>query len=362
VGNIDIILTADYEIHGNGQGKFEDFCYRPTEMMLNIANRFNVKITLMVEMEHYFAMKKHPKVFKNELFLFEKQLNRAIAEGHDIQLHLHPQWLNATYDDGIWKFPYTAKEIALLCNDYEAAYSRIKEAKNWLENNLKIIDRNYECIGFRAGYFQMQPSFNIARALVDNGIICDTSVAKGMYRNNESVGKIDYRSVYSEYYPYRASFDDVSVLDKSSALMEMPIFTLRYNKIIRKLKKTLSITGKSHKIADTITKIQRSKVPLLTPPERKMILDLDKVPQRQCSIYGHNYVDFCFGDPQDMAKEVKKIANNIDIDSPLVFMGHSKDFIYLNHFRLFLKEIEKSNKIISTTFRSAIRKYYKETN
>lgn len=357
MGNIDIILTVDYEIHGNGQGKFEDFCYRPTEMMLDIANRFDVKITLMVEMEHYFAMKKHPNVFKNEIFLFEKQLNRAIAEGHDLQLHLHPQWLNAKFENGVWKFPYSAKEVSLLCNDYKLAYHRIKESKDWLEKNLKKIDRNYECIGFRAGYFQMQPSFNITRALLDNGIICDTSVAKGMYRNNESVGKIDYRSVKTTYYPYRASLDDVSIEDKSSLLMEMPIFTLRYNKIIRKLNKILNITDKRHKISDTISKIQRSKVPLSNSRLREKALD--KVPKRQNGIYGHKYVDFCIGYPHEMVREVRKIANKMNIDSPLVFMGHSKDFVYSNHLKLFLKEIKKTENIKSRTLRSAIREYYK---
>ncbi|MBN1639324.1 MAG: hypothetical protein JW866_10170 [Ignavibacteriales bacterium] len=354
--NIDIILTVDYEIHGNGKGKFEDFCYRPTEMMLDIANKFNAKITFMVEMEHYFAMKKQPKIFKDDITLFEKQLTRAISEGHDVQLHLHPQWLNAIYKDGIWKFPYTAKEIALLCNDYKLAYDRVKKAKNWLENNLKIIDINYECIGFRAGYFQMQPSFNITRALLDNGIICDTSVAKGMYRNNDSVGKIDYRSVNSEFYPYRALLDDVSKEDKSSSLIEMPIFTLRVNKIIRKLKKTLNIKDKTHKISYTVSKIQRSKVPLQVNPAGKKVIN--KLMNKRWDFHGYQYVDFCIGYPHKMIKVITKIAKKFDQDSPIVFMGHSKDFIFANHFRMFLEQIEVRTGYSIKTLRSAIRKYY----
>jgi hypothetical protein len=355
MGIIDIILTVDYEIHGNGQGKFEDFCYRPTEKMLDIANRFNAKITFMVEMEHYFAMKKYPAVFKNEIFLFEKQLNRAVAEGHDVQLHLHPQWVNAELVNNAWKFPYAAKEIALFCNDYELAYKHIKKSKEWLENNLKKIDEGYECIGFRAGYFQMQPSFNITRALLNNGIICDTSVAKGMYRNNDNVGMLDYRTVGSQFYPYRASTMDISIEDNSSLLMEMPIFTIKYNKILNKLKKILKITDKKHKIADAISKIQRSKVPLVKSDSGYN--KIEKNSKRRFSIYGYKYVDFCIGNPHELVRNVKRIAKKSKKDIPLVFMGHSKDFVYSNHFVYFLKEINKLDNVTSIAFRSAIRKY-----
>ena len=76
-----IILTVDYEIWGNGTGSFKDLVYDPTEKMIEICDLYDVKLTLFVEMGHYWAMKKYEAIFKDEIILFENQLKRSVSNG-----------------------------------------------------------------------------------------------------------------------------------------------------------------------------------------------------------------------------------------------------------------------------------------
>ncbi len=355
--SIDIIFTVDYEIHGAGVGSFVDFCYRPTQRMLEIANKYGAKITLMAEMEHYFAMLDHPAEFEKDILMFEKQTKYAIKEGHDVQLHLHPQWENADLKDGKWVFPYTKKEISLLCDDYDYAYSRINKAKAWMEDNYKALDPSYECIGYRAGYFQMQPSANIAKALLENGVICDTSVIKGNKRNNW-VGDLDYTSAPSHYFPYRCSMENVSIEDKHSPFMEFPVFSKKHNKVKSYIERTL--LGKQNITSATIQKIQRSKLSgLKFYSENSSTKDRIISRMKRTSLYSWQPIDFCISEPDLIIKEVRKIARKDKrTDIPFLFIGHSKDFVYANHFRELLLGLKKIKGCNFMSFKEAIGKYY----
>ncbi|MDD4147672.1 MAG: hypothetical protein PHO85_04030 [Candidatus Cloacimonetes bacterium] len=357
--SIDLIFTVDYEIHGNGQGRFEDFCYRPTEKMLDIANEYGAKVTLMVEMEHYFAMKDRSSKFNEEIELFEKQLKRAILEGHDVQLHLHPQWKNAKLIDGKWDFPYTAKEISLLCDDYEYARERISKSKKWLDGYLRQFSSSYECIGFRAGYFQIQPSQKIIQAMLDCGVVCDTSVVRGMCRDNE-VGTLDFSKIGSNV-PYFASLKDVSIEDSNSPFLEFPIATRQYNNVKKKVKKC--VFGSRDVTAETIVHIQRSKL-----SNNGQIIGIGagskEVLQRTAkfsfkNITKREYLDFCIGSPRVLIDEVQKAARRNKNDFTILFIGHSKDFVYSNHFRRLLTGLSFIQGCSFMRLQDAIRKYSK---
>ena len=102
---LSFIITADYEIFGNGLGCVKKCMVEPTERMLEICDKYDATLTLFVDVCEYWAFKKAADeviLYSEELphILIEQQLQDAIKRGHDVQLHFHPQWLDAKYEAG----------------------------------------------------------------------------------------------------------------------------------------------------------------------------------------------------------------------------------------------------------------------
>ena len=104
---IKIVISGDYEIFGNGTGDVMNCMIKPTYGLLKICEKHGAKYTIFMEMGEYWAFKKYAKELEKDLGYvpheaIERQLKDAIKRGHDVQLHLHPQWLGAEYQNGEW--------------------------------------------------------------------------------------------------------------------------------------------------------------------------------------------------------------------------------------------------------------------
>jgi hypothetical protein len=139
-----------------------------------------------------------------------------------VQLHLHPQWLNAEYKNNRWHVDLSQWVTASLPS--ETLANTFKAGKIYLDNLLKPIDPLYECIAFRAGAYCIEPSTVVIQNLVKAGIVCDTSVTKGMYNPQF----FDYRDAYSHFWPWFVSPDDVKYKgDQAEGLLEIPIYSYK---------------------------------------------------------------------------------------------------------------------------------------
>ena len=106
---LNLILTADYEVYGNGSGSVPNCLIKPTEDLIEVCNAFNVPVTFFVDVCELWAFE---EVEKNGMWdmdfspsgLIKNQLSNAVSKGHDVQLHFHPQWLDYEYlKNGNWK-------------------------------------------------------------------------------------------------------------------------------------------------------------------------------------------------------------------------------------------------------------------
>ena len=222
-----IVLTLDYELYGNGSGDVFKHIIVPTNKILKIAKKYNFHITFFFEVVEYWKLKKEWEQGNsmgydaNPIVAIENQLKHAYQEGHDIQLHLHPQWVDAVYVNDHWKVNlnewrlggYTREgDFSLIC--------LLEKGKKTLENIIQPIDPNYQCIALRAGGYNIQPSQEIVKAMRAAHIYVDSSIFPGGKECN-MLSNYDYFDI-----PVDVGFWNVGTeLEKmgNTEILELPI-------------------------------------------------------------------------------------------------------------------------------------------
>src|SRR5438093_10466738 len=109
---IECFFTLDYEIYGNGTGSLNDLVYEPAERLRKIFGKFNapfVNFVEVAELEQIEACRTD-----SAIDVVKRQIKELSEEGHEIALHLHPQWYNARYDNGRWILDYSEYNLCTL--------------------------------------------------------------------------------------------------------------------------------------------------------------------------------------------------------------------------------------------------------
>jgi hypothetical protein len=221
---IKIIFTSDYEIHGNGDGCPYELMVEPTDRMLRQFDQYGARLTIMADVAEILKFKDYAEEYGRDDYHYEKvaaQLRDAIRTGHDVQLHLHASYFNATFEKGRWRQDWSEYDFARL--PLERLNQVIRLGKEFLESLLQPVNPNYRCHVFRAANWCVTPSRNIVKALVENGIEIDTSVYK--YGQREGWLVYDYTRAHSALVPWRTSEDDICLEDENGQLLEIPIYS-----------------------------------------------------------------------------------------------------------------------------------------
>jgi hypothetical protein len=213
-------LTVDYEIFGNGTGDVRRHVTEPTERMCRIAEKFGMPVTVFFELEEYRMFARHRKELTRTLgYDPAEEIRRQAADlarrGHDIQLHLHPQWYGAEFVDGTWQLHHDRLTVDSLFETQEETTSYIRERKEELES---ISGKPVTC--YRAGGFAAQPAKRLLRALAATGFVIESSVVKGLHRQRPC--PLDYRSAPRQRRAWRIS-DEVTEVDDRGPLWEIPV-------------------------------------------------------------------------------------------------------------------------------------------
>jgi hypothetical protein len=218
-----ILFTLDYEIHGNGYGCPRKLMVEPTRRLLAQLDRHGARLTVMADVAEILRFERHRDETGRDEFGFEdvrRQLEDAVREGHDVQLHIHPSYYKSRYDSGHLVQDYSAYDLARLPAAQLSAM--VREGKGWLERLLTPVDPTYRCIAFRAANWSMNPSRNVVRALVENGIAIDCSVFK--YGRRAGMVHFDYASAHSDLVPWPVDVEDVCRRDPAGQVLEFPIY------------------------------------------------------------------------------------------------------------------------------------------
>lgn len=232
-----ILLTLDYELYGNGSGNVFEDIIQPTDLILAVCNKHNAKITIFFEVAEYWALKKEWEqgnimgYSQNPVEAMENQIRAAYQQGHDVQLHLHPQWVNAIYENEKWLVDFSAWRLGeYRGEDDKNLYHLLKKGKETLKSIIN--DPLYKCTAIRAGGYNIQPSKDVLNVMRELGLKVDSSVYPGG-KETGSLSQYDYSGVTNDK-GYWYINEDVLVDEKrKTALIELPIVAFPIKRITK---------------------------------------------------------------------------------------------------------------------------------
>ena len=222
---IKLVLAFDHELSLGGTSSFERDLFEPADRLLDLAAEIAVPVVFFTDV---LSGIKHAE-WGVEAFAgpYRAQLARAISEGHDVQLHLHPHWLDSRWESGKFRpsrsFALADFRSAPAPNDIPGIVAR---GVAYLRDVCAGVDPNYRCIAFRAGGYNMTGDTGlILRSLYDNGIRIDSSIIRGYYFRS-GISEIDFRRVTRKanwFIPLSGPIDAVAKESEFPAMFEVPI-------------------------------------------------------------------------------------------------------------------------------------------
>lgn len=346
---IHLILSLDYEIFGNGSGDVRRDMIEPTHRLLKLCNKFGAKISIMFEVGEYWAMRKAEESGSLSLDYspsheIEDQVRNAVRLGHDVQLHLHPWWIGATFKDNNWQLNPDYFRITDLPhgmgseNDPLSIVGALYQGKHALEAIINPTCPEYECLVYRAGAFYGQPSKELIISIKKAGLAADTSVVSGLYETTPVL--TDYRQAKSAMDYWWTSAEDISQSGPTGEnIIEFPVYSrlrpyvcnFKWTKLYTTFKRRYVERGNTH--GHGMMEARRSTE------------SLGQILKKLGTLRPLKY-DFCKLGANDMIRRLKRLMRDDQRDgggfgTPVVMLGHSKDFWNDRNLEIFLRFIKK---------------------
>jgi len=325
------IFTLDYEIHGNGDGCPRELMVEPTRRMLDQFDHYGAKLTILADVAELLKFREYRDQCGCDDYHYAaivEQLRGAVRRGHDVQLHLHASYFNAQFAEGHWRQDWSEYNFAGLPPARLTELVRI--GKTYLDELLKAVNPDYECIAFRAANWAVSPSRNVVRALIANDIQIETSVFK--HGRREGIVSFDYSNAHSDLVPWPVDENNICQRAEAGQLVEFPIYSenrwigafLTRNRIYRALQ------TRAHRIAGARV---GNGAPLSgNSRSGKAIRKLSMLIRRHAWKADFNQ---CTG--RQLIGALKRAENRyawMARDLPFVLIGHSKSFTKANEHSL----------------------------
>ncbi len=221
--NIIVLLEDDWELMGNGSGNIAHLQYLPALFLMDISQSFGIKINFMVEVMQQIHFRKHASRDRNisiQSGIWDETVLMMKERGHDVQLHIHPQWHDASFVDGSfcvssnWSLPrYSGKQ----------QLEMIEGGIEYLSTLVRQVDPAYQVHTFKAGAWAMQPSEGVLEHLSQCGIKIIIAGGKGIsYISPDFYA--DYSSIEEDTQPYYPDFSDICKVSRNvEPLVVLPL-------------------------------------------------------------------------------------------------------------------------------------------
>lgn len=212
-----ILFTLDYELFLGGRaGDVEECLINPLNLYLEGVEPLGVRFTLFVDAAYIYRLRqesdRHPQL-QADYARVTDHLLQLQSRGHDIQLHIHPQWYYSTFDGSQWQID---------SQHYKLSDIQVNDVKRWFQASKDLLDQiiGHKTRAFRAGGFSAQPTPLLAELFEENGLTLDSSVCPGAVYDSPCQ-KYDYREC--PRVPLYSFDEDICVENPDGRFRELPI-------------------------------------------------------------------------------------------------------------------------------------------
>jgi hypothetical protein len=221
---VQLVLSDDWELRGDGSGNMRAMQFATLRRLCEVYEASGLRLTINAEVGQQLAHRRlgprHPELARlaDE---WDGAIREACRRGHDVQLHVHPQWCDATYRDGRW---HLQGSWSLLDYPRDALERMLGAGKAYLESVLAPVVPGYTCTAFRAGSWCIAPSHDLLSVLADIGISVDMSLAAGMHFHSDEV-ELDLRDVDEPFLPFYPEMTDARRVGRRAPVVCVPTYT-----------------------------------------------------------------------------------------------------------------------------------------
>ena len=212
-----IFITLDYELFfGPRFGTVLASIIEPTERLIEIANKHNIRMTFFIDIGYIIKLKKYKSKYielEQDYKLITEQIQVLASSGHDVQLHIHPHWEDSYYDGSKWVMVTERYRLHDFSND------EIKDIVFRYKKSLEEITCN-QIFTYRAGGWCIQPFSKIKQALKENGLWLDST----LFKNGTAKSSTHFFNFKNMPEKIQYSFEDDPLVEAPNGyFLEVPI-------------------------------------------------------------------------------------------------------------------------------------------
>lgn len=355
---IHLALVDDWELSGNGSGDARELQFEPMRELVRIYDAHGVRGSFNAEVMQQLAFRRfqHEHVELKELAdEWDACLLETLEKGHDVQLHIHPQWKEAEYEGGAWRL---GGDWSILNYSREEAFEMMKEAKEYLENLLRAVKPEYRCVSFRSGSWCIAPSPHMLSLLVDLGIIFDMSIVGGVRYDTKNI-RLDYSACEEDFLPYYPVMTDArKVSDKEEPIICVPtnhfygsrrqLLRLHLGKVFGKVREHVAprATQNRKQRSRTVEAYGHEWAQTAHASLVRRVYEKGLVPYFKGKHFISDLAQLDYALMREMLESIRRRARASGLlDVPVILENHTKDIQDFSHIERFVEELSKATDI-----------------
>src|SRR5258708_5665066 len=353
---IHLAFVDDWEVRGNGTGDPRVLQFEPMRKLVKIFNKHGVRGSFNAEVMQQLTYRSEQEGFPELKVIadeWEQVVMESFRQGHDIQLHLHPQWLGAGYQGqgrgelgGDWSIlNYPPQQIRAM----------LVTGKQYLETLLRRIEPAYACVSFRAGSWCAAPSDSLMSILSELGFVFDMSIVAGVRYDTPQV-KLDYTPCQEPFLPYYPDMRDARRVSRSvEPIVCIPTNTFpgprvalvraAMRKVVRKLSTrnngTVPVTSRGRSGDEWTNKGESGAVGTAKKLLKRYLVGQTEI----ADLAQMNYAVMC----QMMSHIRRKAARSGLARVPIILENHTKDIRDFSDIERFVADVARSPDVKTVT-------------
>lgn len=222
-----VILSFDYEIYFDGTQNYERLLSK-TDGILQIAKKHGNKLVFFIDI--FYLIKLEENGLNDVYYQLNNQIQQILQNGHDIEYHFHPHWINSKYEKetSSWIFDPSEYSLSDIINKYGNDY-----ASEYFNKGIKKMETAYGYIpcAYRSGGLSInQNQSDLIQLLIDNKFKYDSSVLPGLFMDGIYIHSDHTNAPKAPW--WKISIDS-GFLNESknlaSSLIEIPIMSIKKN-------------------------------------------------------------------------------------------------------------------------------------